>query len=108
VVNRIYVTGFAGMLAAPAIWFYQIIHWLKFGVWRAFSISDGLRWAGMTEPQFRWRSLQRISSLVMSLPLSITIFVVILGALAAVTQWSEAMTEPYGERASETVRRLSK
>jgi hypothetical protein len=79
----VFPIGLLGMACMPAIWGYQIFYWLRWGEWLPISIGDSIRWAGISQPRFAWRGVQQVSDLVMTAPLSVTIFAVSLGVMVA-------------------------
>ncbi len=89
----VYTIGSLSLLSVPAIWAYQIYHWLKWGDWLGISLSDGLNWLGLSAPQFTWAGVQKVSDLLMTLPFSLAILLLIIGILAALSQWADSQSD---------------
>jgi len=80
--------GFLSLLSVPAIWAYQIYHWLRWGEAPHIPVSEALQWFGLSEPQFAWAGVQKVSDWVMAAPLSFFLFFVILAFLFAFIGWA--------------------
>ena len=90
VLGYVIAIGLSAMLVTPGIWAYQIMYWLKYGEWQPISVADGLHWVGLGEPRFTsLQGVQKISDFVMTLPLSLALFLSILGIVFAFMHWAE-------------------
>jgi hypothetical protein len=67
------------MLAGPGVLLYQIVLWLRDGVWTPLQVRlvwQELEWP---EPAFEWLGVQRIANGMLDLPFSLGIFLVGIG-----------------------------
>ena len=89
IADWIFPSAFFAMLITPGIWAYQVYHWLRWGEWQSISTADWLVWTGARTPTFAWDGVQKLSDWLLSAPLSITVFVVVIGILFAFIEWSD-------------------
>jgi hypothetical protein len=82
----IYPLGVLGLYIVPAIWAYQIFHWLKWGRWRPIPLAEGLKWIGLREPRLAWGSAQKVLHWLLNLPLSLALGVFIIGVMLAYSE----------------------
>jgi hypothetical protein len=89
----VFPIGLIAMLGTPAVWAYQILYWLRYGSWKAITVSDALRWGGLSEPHFAWGGVQKISDFLMAAPFSVAWFFLVMGLLLGFIEWSERYTK---------------
>jgi hypothetical protein len=77
------------MLCTPAIWAYQLFHWLRWGTWQGISASDAFEWAGIGEPSFEWVGIQKVSDFIMRQPFSLVWFFLMVGLVWSFAAWAD-------------------
>ena len=68
-----FVIGAAGLfllLAGPVEFGWELLTWLKTGVWPDLTVAEGIAWLGWPEPTFSWVGVQRILDWIMASDLS--------------------------------------